>query len=105
MTDLLLSGVDLSKQENITVYEYNDTYGRIRMYQALNLKQPEGVHIPSERTVYRVMEIIGLNHRPKRKPNGITKADREARKSEDLLKRNFKANEPLQKCITDIIRN
>ena len=82
--------------------EYNDTYGRIRMYQALNLKQPEGVHIPSERTVYRVMEIIGLNHRPKRKPNGITKADREARKSEDLLKRNFKANEPLQKCITDI---
>ena len=28
--------------------------------------------------------------------------NREARKSEDLLKRNFKANEPLQKCITDI---
>ena len=25
----------------------NDTYGRIRMYQALQLKQPEGVHIPS----------------------------------------------------------
>ena len=59
--------------------EYNDTYGRIRMYQALNLKQPEGVHIPSERTVYRVMEEMGLNHNPKRKPNGITKADKEAR--------------------------
>ena len=26
--------------------EYNDTYGRIRMYQALQLKQPEGVRIP-----------------------------------------------------------
>ncbi len=31
--------------------EYNDTYGRIRMYQALILKQPEHVEIPSERTV------------------------------------------------------
>ena len=31
--------------------EYNDTYGRIRMYQALLLRQPEGVRIPSERTV------------------------------------------------------
>ena len=57
--------------------ECNDTYGRIRMYQALQLKQPEGVHIPGERTVYRVMEEIGLNHKPKRKPNGITKADKE----------------------------
>ena len=82
--------------------EYNDTYGRIRMYQALLLKQPAGINIPSERTVYRVMEEIGLNHRPKKKPNGITKADREARKSDDLLKRNFKSDEPLKKCVTDI---
>ena len=58
--------------------ECNDTYGRNRMYQALLLKKPEGIHIPGERTVYRVMEKIGLSHRPKRKPNGITKADREA---------------------------
>lgn len=36
--------------------ECNDTYGRIRMYQTLKLKKPAGVHIPSERTVYRVME-------------------------------------------------
>ena len=82
--------------------ECNDTYGRIRMYQALLLKQPVGITIPSERTVYRVMEKIGLNHSPKRKPNGITKADREARKSDDLLKRNFKSDEPLKKCVTDI---
>ena len=67
--------------------ECNDTYGRIRMYQALQLKQPEGVDIPGERTVYRVMEEIGLTHKPKRKPNGITKADKEARKSDDLIKR------------------
>ncbi len=38
----------------------NDTYGRVRMYQALTLKQPENVDIPSERTVYRIMEEIGI---------------------------------------------
>lgn len=80
----------------------NDTYGRVRMRQALLLRQPEGTEIPSERTVYRIMGKLGLNHRPKHKPNGITKADREARKSDDLLKRNFKADAPLRKCVTDI---
>lgn len=82
--------------------ECNDTYGRIRMHQALNLKNPEGVHVPGERTVYRVMEEIGISHRPKRKPNGITKADKEARKSDDLIKRDFKADKPLEKCVTDM---
>ena len=80
----------------------NDTYGRKRMHQALLLKQPEGVRIPSERTVYRVMNEIGLVHRPKRRPKGITKADREARKSDDLLKRDFRAEKPLEKTVTDI---
>jgi putative transposase len=82
--------------------ECNDAYGRIRMYQALLLKNPEGVHIPGERTVYRVMEEIGLSHRPKRKPNGITKADRNARKSDDKLRRNFTSDTPLTKAVTDI---
>jgi len=52
----------------------NDTYGRKRMYQALLLRQRPGVPVPSERTVYRVMEEMGISHHPKRKPNGITKA-------------------------------
>lgn len=82
--------------------ECNDTYGRIRMHQALSLKNPEGVHVPSERTVYRVMEEIGISNRPKRKLNGITKADKEARKSEDLIKRDFQADKPLEKCVTDM---
>lgn len=82
--------------------ECNDTYGRIRMYQALILRQPENVDIPSERTIYRVMEEIGISHHPRRKQNGITKADREAHKSEDLLKRDFKSEKPLVKCVTDI---
>ena len=48
------------------------------------------------------MEKTGLSHRPKRKPSGITRADREARKSDDLLKRDFSSKEPLKKCVTDI---
>lgn len=81
---------------------FNDWYGRRRMYQALVLKQPEGVAISSERTIYRVMRHLGLIHCPKRRPNGITKADREARKSDDLLKRDFFAEKPLEKCVTYI---
>ena len=81
--------------------ECNDTYGRCRIYQALKMKYPDE-DIPGERPVYRIMEEIGLSHRPKRKPNGITKADRNAPKSEDLLKRDFTAERPLEKCVTDI---
>ena len=80
----------------------NDTYGRVRMHQALELKAPEGVNIPSKRKVYRVMKQSGLSHHPRRKPNGITKADRKARKAGDLLKRDFQAEKPLEKCVADI---
>lgn len=82
----------------------NNTYERIRMYQALLLKNPEGLKSLSERTVYSVMDKIGLSHRPKRRPNGITKADREVRRSDNLLKREFKADKPLEKCVTDITK-
>jgi len=49
-----------------------------------------------------VMEQIGLNHHPRRRPNGITKADRSASKSDDLLKRGFQSDKPLEKFVTDI---
>lgn len=81
--------------------ECNDTYGRSRMHDALIQKFP-AEDIPSERTVYRIMEAIWLSHRPRRKPNGITKADKNARKSDDLLKRDFRSERPLEKCVTDI---
>ena len=86
--------------------EENVDYGRIRMFQALQYQKEIGelgeVAISSEGTVRKIMEQIHLIHKPKRKPNGITKADREARKSDDLLKRDFTADAPLQKCVTDI---
>jgi transposase InsO family protein len=85
--------------------KYNDCYGRKRMYMALLQKKEAGeidIDIPSESTVRKVMEQIGLIHKPRRKPNSITKADREAHKSDDLLKRDFKAEKPLEKAVTDI---
>lgn len=86
--------------------ECNDTYGRYRMHDALELKRDiegwEFPYIPHERTVYRIMEKLGMVHTLKRKPNGITKADREAMKSDDKLKRDFEAERPLEKCVTDI---
>ena len=85
--------------------EYNDCYGRERMYMALMQKKRAGnisIDIPCEGTVRKVMEEIGLIHKPHRKPNGITKADREARKSDDLLKRDFSAEKPLEKAVTDV---
>ena len=89
-------------REIVSEDECNDTYGRIRMYQALQLKAPEGVHIPCENTVRNVMAEIGLIHAKRRKPNGLTKADRAARKSDNLLRRDFTADEPLSKGVTDI---
>ena len=85
--------------------EYNDCYGRERMYMALKQKKESGdisIDIPCEGTVRKVMDEIGLIHKPRRKPNGITKADREAHKSDDLLKRDFSAEKPLEKAVTDI---
>lgn len=82
--------------------ECNDTYGRVRMHQAVVSKLPKDAKVPSERTVYRVMKVLGISQTPKRKPHGITKEDQEARKSDDLLKRDFQAQAPLEKCVTDI---
>ena len=74
------------------------------MHEAIKLKHENDsdFKLPSERTTYRIMEEIGISHKPRRKANGITKADKIARKSDDKLERNFYSDEPLTKCITDI---
>ena len=82
--------------------ECNDTYGSIRMHQALVFLYSKDIEIPSERTIYRIMKRAGLINKPRRKPHGLTKADRNARKSDDLLKRDFTADAPSQKMVTDI---
>ena len=81
--------------------EYNASYGRNRIYKALLLYAPPDMEIPSERTVYRIMQRMGLV-RKRCKPVGITREDRNAQKSDDLLKRDFGADKPFDKCVTDI---
>ena len=75
----------------------NDNYGVKRMVTALAQK---GIHI-SPRTVYRAMSEMGILHR-RRTPRGITKATTEIQEQENLIKRDFKAERPLEKLLSDI---
>ena len=59
-----------------------------------------GVQV-SIRTVYRAMEMAGLLHK-RRVPHGITKADTEVQKRENLTKQDFHADHLLKKRLTDI---
>ena len=75
----------------------NRNYGVDRVCLAL---EQDGVDV-SRRTVYRVMKENGWLHK-KRVPHGITKTTTEAQEQENLLKRDFSAQRPLEKFLTDI---
>jgi transposase InsO family protein len=77
--------------------EFNDCYGKERIYDALVLR---GWNI-SPSTVYRVCRGNGLLAK-KNKPKGLTKADKEAQKSDNLLKQDFEADAPNEKLVSDI---
>ena len=84
--------------------ECNDTYGSQRMWEALLLLKEEdsGLSVPSQPTIARIMRENGLIQKKKRKPNSLTKADKEAQKSDNLLNGDFGAAGPLEKTVTDI---
>ena len=69
--------------------------------EALQLRHLDG-DLPSITTIYRVIRQMGIIGKKKHKPNGITKADRDTRKLDELLKRDFSADEPYTRCVTDI---
>lgn len=75
----------------------NENYGIDRMQTALRHK---GI-TASRRTVYRSMSELGLLHAC-RKPRGITKATTEVQEKENLIKRDFSAQAPYEKCLCDI---
>ena len=77
--------------------EYNNTYGRERIHDALKLK---GIKV-SQSTVYRICKKYGLSAK-KNSPKCLTKAEKEAYKNDDLLKGDFAAEEPNKKLISDI---
>ena len=70
------------------------------LYQALVLRYPEGVKIPCRETVRKIMRENNLNTPKKRKPNGITKSEREAQKSDNKIRRDFTAEQPFVKGVT-----
>ena len=84
-------------QAILNEYPDNDNYGVKRMLTALRKR---GIKA-SERTVYRTMSEMGLLHR-RRTPHGTTKATTEIQDRENLIKRDFKAEKPLQKLLSDI---
>lgn len=75
----------------------NKNYGYKRIHTALRQR---GISV-SECTVRRAMSDGGLLHE-RRIPHGITKATTEAQELENLIKRDFHANEALCKLLTDI---
>ena len=89
----LLAQIQAIREED----EYNDKYGRRRLYEALKYR---GMDV-SESTVYRVCKKHNILQKAN-KPKGLTKQDKEAYKSDDLLQGDFEVDEPGVKYVTDI---
>ena len=84
-------------KEILAEHPDNDNYGVRRMQTVLKQK---GIEV-SLRTVYRTMREGGLLHN-QRRPHGITKATTEIQEQENLIKRDFNAETPYTKLLTDI---
>ncbi len=61
------------------------------------------VHIPDGATICRVMGGVGPIHKSRHKPDGITKADKETRKPDDIMKHGFTAGKPAGKCVAGMM--
>jgi len=80
--------------------ENEENYGARRVF--LRMKQADYDYSGSYSTVYRVMKANNLLQRRKRKPNGLTKEDYGAQKSENLINQDFTALVPNAKWLSDI---
>ncbi len=85
-------------KEIIGRHEDNDNYGARRIHLSL-LQEGEKA---SYSTVYRIMKENGLLKKRKHHPGGITREDAAAQKSENLIGRDFTAQSPNQKWLSDI---
>lgn len=88
-------------KEIINQHEDNDNYGAQRVHLALT----QAGEVVSYSTIYRLMKETGLLKKPKHHPNGTTREDAEAQKSENLIQRDFTASAPNQKWLSDIFEN
>lgn len=80
-------------------FSENENYGTDRLLIAL--RQKYGYN-QSKSTLYRVLRVNDLLIKKKRNSNGITKSDRAAQKSENLINQDFSAQKPNQKWLSDV---
>ena len=86
-----------TSERHVFVLNNKDKYHVRRINIALEQK---GIRV-SLRTVYRTMSEMGILHR-RRTRRGTTKATIEIQDRENLIKRDFKAEKPLRKLLSDI---
>ena len=77
----------------------NANYGVQRIYMYLQINNG---YTGGKRTIYRICKENNLMIRCKHQSNGISKADADAQKSENLIAQNFSAKLPNTKWLTDI---
>ena len=77
----------------------HENYGVSRMRIAL--QQDKNINV-SNSTVRRAMKKGNLIHKNKRLANSLTRFDINAQKIQNIIKRNFKADKPNEKWLTDI---
>lgn len=78
--------------------EFNKLYGIKRMHETL---VDRGINC-TYWEVRRVMHDNGLIHKKKHNPQSLTKADKDAQKSDNLLNRDFTSERPCEKLVSDI---
>ena len=74
--------------------ENGDNYGVRRIIAWLRIHR---AYTGGSRRIYRICREHHLTIRPKRRPHGLTKADRQAEKSQNLIKQDFTADKPNEK--------
>lgn len=79
-------------------HEDNRNYGVQRILLALSQIEIT----TSYSTIYRIMKKHGLLKKTKRHPNGITREDATAQKSENRIQRDFRSVAPNKKWLSDI---
>lgn len=79
--------------------EENANYGVRRIYEYLRLNKD---YKGSYSTIYRLCRENNLMIKRKRRPNGLTRADAQAQKAENLIDQDFSAECPNSKWLTDI---
>ena len=84
-------------KEILSEHPDNANYGYDRIHKALEIR---GIKV-SRNTVYRAMKDGNLIHKA-RKSHGITRASTEIQDKENLIKRDFTADKPVKKLLTDI---